>query len=101
MENVKGFDVVRLAGYRVTCDACGESTVWTRPRSSAVDAESDVVVWASMHRAECHPGGAVETCEDRGYRCCDLDETPADERDRPDWYDRHVAAYRAAEAARS
>lgn len=36
-----------------------------------------------------------ETCEDRDYRCCEADLTPADERGGDDWYERHLAAYRA------
>jgi len=32
-----------------------------------------------------------QTCEDRGYACCDL--TPPGEEPAPDWYDLHVEAW--------
>jgi hypothetical protein len=82
----------------------------TRGRSTIIDRESrdmanSNVIWSAEDGWHDGPRATTsvdhgrltithETCEDRDYRCCELDTTPVELRDEDGWYDRHVIAHR-------
>jgi hypothetical protein len=94
------FRTLSVEEIRERQDICRIQVGWAVERNADEDALADLqamedALFREMLRRTAGKAGfeQPETCEDRGWVCCDM-MPPEDGEDYRAWYDRHVESYR-------